>query len=116
MFLAFVAFGEEGEEFAVGTPARVGGGDAFGGHRERVAAGDGDHPDARFGFVGLQGGLVNGEGDPLAVRTELGVVDGLDLEIVVDDDGARGGCLGRGRQSAAKRTDTEYTETESSDD
>jgi len=41
---AFVAFGQESQEFAVGTPAWMGGRDAFGGHGEGFAAGSGDHP------------------------------------------------------------------------
>ena len=114
LFLAFVAFGEEGEGFAVVAPARVLGGDAFGGHGEGVTARGGDHPDAGFGFVGFEAGFIDGVGDPLAVGAELRVVDGLDLEVVVYGDGARGGSLGRGGKRQAKRGDAEYTETERS--
>jgi hypothetical protein len=88
---ASLAGRDEGEGLSVGAPARVGGGDALGGHGKGVAAGGGDYPDAGFIFVGLQSGFVHGVGDPLGVEAELGVVDGLNLKVVVDGDRARRG-------------------------
>jgi hypothetical protein len=99
---------DEGEGLSVGAPAGMLGGDAFGGHGKRLVTGRGDHPDAGFGFVGLEGGFINGVGDPLGVRAELGVVDGLDLEVVVDGDSAWRGGLGGGGVRAAKRRNAEY--------
>jgi len=106
---------DEGEGLSVGAPAGMFGGDAFGGHGEGIAAGGGDHPDAGFGFVGLEGGFVDRVGDPLGIGAELGVVDGLDLEVVVDGDGARRGSLGERGKIIAKRRGAECTETERTD-
>jgi len=47
----------------------------------------------------------------VAVGAELRVVDGLDLEVVVDGDGAWGGSLGVRGERIAKGRDAEYTET-----
>jgi len=112
LFFAFVAFGEESEELAVGTPARMLGGDAFGGHGEGFAAGGGDHPDAGFVLVSLERSFVDRVGDPLAVWAKLGVVDGLDLEVVVDGDGSGSGGLGGREERITKRREAEYAETE----
>ena len=68
---------------------------AVGGKRNGIAAGSGDHPDAGFGFVCLKRGGVDLVGDPLGVGAELGVVDGLDAEVVVDGDGAGASMIGR---------------------
>src|SRR5882672_9127242 len=94
--LTLVALGEEGDGFAVGTPARVRGGDAFSGESDGVAASARDHPDAVFVLVRLEDSGFDGVGDPLGVGTQLGVVNGADLKIVVDGDGARSrsGLLG----------------------
>ena len=51
--LAFVALGKESDEFAVGAPAGVRRGDAFGGQGDGFAAGGGNHPDAFFVFVSI---------------------------------------------------------------
>src|ERR1700730_2213314 len=95
---AFVASGEKSEVLAVGTPARVGGGDAFGGERDGVATVSGNRPDALFGLIFFQKQSFYGVGHGLCVRAELGVGDFADLEEVVDRDGAglHGGLLSVG--------------------
>src|SRR5882724_7831422 len=95
--LTLVALGEEGDGFAVGTPARVRGGDAFGGESDGVATGARDHPDALFVLVGLEDGGLDGIGDRLGVGAQLRVMNFTDPKVVVNCNGAwrERGLLGK---------------------
>jgi hypothetical protein len=89
--LAFVASRKEGDEFAIGAPAGVRGGNTFGSQCEGCVTGDRDHPDAFFVFVFFEEGRLDVVGDPFRIGTQLGVANLANLEIVVDGDRARSG-------------------------
>jgi hypothetical protein len=89
--LTLVAFREESDGFAIGAPAGMRGGDAFGGESDGIAAGARDHPDALFVFVGLEDGGLDDVGDGLSVGAQLRVMNFTDLKIVVNGDRARRG-------------------------
>src|SRR3981189_388106 len=99
--LTLVALGKEGDRFAVGTPARMIGGDAFCGESDGVAAGARDHPDALFVLVGLEDGGLDDVDDRLGVGAQLRVMNFSDPKVVVYRDGARrkSGLLGKSEWS-----------------
>src|SRR5947207_11498559 len=107
---ALVARGEEGEVFAVGTPARVGGCGGFGGQGDRIAAREGNHPDAIFGVVVFERGGGDHIGDPFGVWCELRVGDFLEAEAVFDGDGMR--SLGEGCERENENGDAEQYDRE----
>ena len=107
---ALVARGEEGEVFAVGTPARTAGGRAFQGHRNSFTAGGGNHPDLIFGFFVFQISAADRIGDPFGVWCELRVGDFLEAEAVFDGDGMR--SLGEGCERENENGDAEQYDRE----
>ncbi len=70
---AIVSRGEEGEIFAIGAPARMRGGDAFGGHGNGIAAVGRNHPEALLVLIFLEHAGAHGIGDPLTIGTQFGL-------------------------------------------
>ena len=87
----------EGEPLAIRRPTRAAGADAFRGEGNGVAAGCGNHPNTGFALIFVPIDCADRVGDPAGVRTDLRSADILNLEIIGNGDGARGG----GRQLGA---------------
>src|SRR6266478_344414 len=89
--LAIVSSGEKGNVLAVGAPARVGGGDAFGGQGNGITAVIRDHPETLLILVFLKHAGAHSVCDPLAIGAQFGLRDFADLEIIVNGDVAGSG-------------------------
>ena len=73
----------ECQVLAVGAPPRPPGGAALGRHRERLATGGRDHPQARLGAVVLEVFGTDRIGDPGAIRADPWIAHPLQGEVIV---------------------------------
>jgi len=87
----FSPFGQEGQILPVGAPARTRRRARFGGHRDRIPAAEGDHPDLRLRLFLLEVRSLDQVGHPFSIRADPGVGDSLDPEQVIHGQVARGG-------------------------
>src|SRR6266511_3740076 len=72
-------------------------------HLPRSSRRDLDDPDPRDVAIILERGRRNGVGDPLPVRRELRIADGLERDVIVEGDGALLGEYGKREKGNGKR-------------
>ena len=82
--LTVIPGGEEGEVFAVRTPAGVRGRFSLSSHRDRITALGRNHPHPAAGLVFLKNTAIDYIGNPIAFRADLRIADAGQFKIMLN--------------------------------